>query len=729
MKDRDFYWAASPADELPQALTERARAFWDRLDSSGRLDLWRRIDRTYYGLDGSGGWGDSAAVRFGGDAGETVMVRVNEFRSIIRGITSIVTAERPAFSARANNGDAASLDAAPLCEGLVTSYYETGGLEDVTQEAAQYAIRFGEGHTHLRWDAYAGRVYTTAQRPIYDDSGQPMTETVEVVDETTDPLTGLVTVVRRTEERPMMEDWPEREGDLRPAALPPYRCIRDLDASELVWCLVPHEENVWTLAARYPEKRAELVALRGSAIWPRRVWETSPDTARARDDDEDMVTTWCFYHLPCDALPHGRYAIVAGDLVLYDGPMTMRMLPVVPLIPERQTGTAQGDTPVTDLLCLQEIYDAAWSTIVTQVDAHGISNVAVPEGQDIQVEILGRGSQLLKYEPNPAAKDNGLPTPIRLLDISPELWRVIEQVPLRMQVLSGINSVTRGAPDTQIKSGNFAALVSAQAQSYNGPLSRGIIRHHERVGSALLEMLRTHATTQRIAEVGGRDRQLAVREFRADELTIERVSVDVANPLTQQMAGRLELAQLMLSQPGLVQTPEQLFQLLATGRLEPLYRGQQSQLTLIKRENELLADGKRPPVFIFDRHDEHMTEHAAVIADPLVRTSRPDVIEALTQHMLEHLTQLGQLAGTPAIALALNIKIPPQMATQVSAPMPGQVPQGAPPTGGPPPGGPMGEHPEPGRAKPPGAAPGADLPFMPTNPATGRREVPAGATP
>lgn len=722
MEKRDYYWAAAPTDELSEVLSERARIFWDRLDTDGRLELWRRIDRTYYGLDGNGGWGDSAAVRFGGDTGELVMVRVNEFRSIIRGISAIVTAERPAFVAKASTGDAASLDAAPLCEGVVTSYYEHGGLEEVTHEAGQIAIRFGEGYTHLRWDPYAGRVHTMSERPVYDDSGEPMTEQVETTVEGVDEF-GMPTSEVRVEQRPVTEQWPEREGDVAPEALPPYRVVRDVDADKMRWCIVPNEQNVFDLAARFPEKRVDILATRGSPIWPRRVWESNPDSG-ATSDDEDMVTVWHFYHLPTDAIQQGRYAVVVGDVVLYDGPMPMTRLPVVRLMPERQTGTSQGDTPIVDLLCLQEIIDAAWSSIVTQVDANGISNIAVPEGQDVNEETLGRGTRLFKYTPNPAAKDNGLPTPLKLLDTPEELWKVLDISPSRMQVLSGINSVTRGSPDAQIKSGNFAALISAQAQSYNGPLARGIQRHHEEVATTLLEVLRTHATTTRIAEVGGSDRQTATREFVAADLTVQRVSIDTANPLTQQMAGRLEIAQMLMSQPGLIQTPEQLVQLLGTGRLEPLYRGQQAQLTLIKRENEMLADGQTPPVFIFDRHDVHMTEHAAVIADPLIRSSRPDVVSALTSHMMEHLSQLGQLTSMPAVALAMGIQIPPQMALPQ---MPGMPAPGAPPA----PGGPKGApptRPEPGRAKPPGAPPGADMPFMPTNPATGARETPAGVT-
>lgn len=718
-KRRDYYWAAAPLSELPDIVAEKARAFWSRLDSDGRLDLWRRLERSYYGLDGTGGWANSAAVTFSGDSGENVMLRVNEFRSIVRGIAALVTAERPAFVAQALSGDAASLDAAPLCEGIVTSYYEQRGLEDVTQETARYAILLGEGYTHLRWDPFAGRTYARGTRPVYE-GGEPVVDVEER--RSVDPMTGEERVERI--DVPRMEPWPEREGDIVPCALGPLQVVRDLDASgDMQWAIVAHREDVWTLAARYPELRERILALRGSPLWPRRLWASIVEEQPADELSGEVVTVWYLYHLPSDTMPDGRYALVCGDVVLYDGPLPMRCLPIVPLIPERQNDTAQGDTPVADLLCLQEVYDMAWSALLTPIDALGVQNVAVPEGQDIGVEQLSRGLQLLRYVPNPAAKDGGAPTPLQLLQTPEELWKLLEIIPQTMQRLSGINSVTRGAPDPQIKSGNFAALVSAQAQAYNGPLSRGIMRHHERVGTAILETLRTYATTKRVAEIGGHDRTTATREFVASDLSIERVGLDVANPLTRQMAGRLEVAQMLLSQPGMIQSPEQFLQLLATGRIEPMYRAQQSQLTLIRRENEMLADGKVPPVAIIDRHDLHMAEHAAVINDPDLRARRPDVMQAVLEHLMQHVSQAGVIHTLPALALATGQRIPPAMAAPM--PMPGAPPgppQAGPPA--PPPQGPPGV--EPGRATVPGAPPGNDLPFLPTNPATGRRETPAG---
>lgn len=715
-RDDKRYWATASIEELPDVVRDRSLAFWNRLDEDGRLDLWRRLERTYYGWDADGGWKQSAAVTFGGESGENVMVRINEFRSIVRAIVALVTAERPAFVAQALQNDGASLDAAPLCEGIVTAYYETRGVEDVAAETARVTCLLGEAFTHLRWDAFAGAVVGEQERHVYEH-GQPVTDTEDRERVEVDPVTGEERVEIERVEVPRMERFPVREGDIVAEALTPLQVVRDLDdPGPMRWAMVTHLANVWDLAARYPELRERILEQRGGLMWPRRLWSYGPDERPPDDLAGDLVTVWSVYHLACDAVLKGRHALVCGDVVLYDGPLALRTLPIVPLIPEREHDTSSGDTPVADLLCLQELLDFVWSALMTPIDAMAVQNVAVPEGQDVNAEVLSRGLQLLKYAPMPGMPNGGKPEALQLLRTPDELWRLVELIPQRMQALSGINSVTRGAPDSNIKAGNYAALISAQAQQYHGPLSRGVLRHHEQVGTMILELLRTYATSTRIAEIAGHGHRTARAEFKASDLAIDRVSLDMTNPLTRQIAGRMEIAQLLLSQPGMIQTPEQFLQFLSSGRLDPMYESQVSELTLIKRENEMLADGQNPPVALVDRHDLHIAEHKAVVADPDLRMRRPDVMQAVLEHLMEHVAQAGVIHQTPALALATGQRIPPQMVAPMPMPAPGGPPEA--PQGGAPPMGPP-------RADVPGAAPAAPLPTMPTNPATGQR---AGVT-
>src|SRR5690606_1700625 len=107
---------------------------------------------------------------------------------------------------------------------------------------------------------------------------------------------------------------------------------------------------------------------------------------------------------------------------------------------------------------------------------------------------------------------------------------------------------------------------------------------------------------------------------------VSRVVVDVGNPLSRTIAGRVEMADHM-AQLKLIQNPQQYTMVMETGRLDTMYEGDISDLLNIKRENELLLEGETVFANILDRHRMHISEHRAVINDPDLR-SQPELYQA-----------------------------------------------------------------------------------------------------
>ncbi len=180
--------------------------------------------------------------------------------------------------------------------------------------------------------------------------------------------------------------------------------------------------------------------------------------------------------------------------------------------------------------------------------------------------------------------------------------------------------------------------------------------------------------------------------------------MEIGNPIQQTAAGRMELAQLF-NAAGFIKTPEQLLAVVETGRTDPLTQNLSNQLLLIAEENELIARGETPPVSLYDDARLHLLEHPSVIASMEARQT-PGVIDALQAHCAEHIRVLQET--DPAILQAI-----------------GQAPLAppAPPQGGPP---------APDGAMPQAPAPGdlpANLPSMPTNPATGQPAPEPGVVP
>lgn len=724
----DSYWAAVPTDQLADVIRAKCDQYLARLNEGGRVALMRKAERTYYGHDGEGGWNNSVAVTYGGEDGEITMLRVNHFRSIVQGLLAMTSKSRPAFDVMSLNNDAKSLSIAKLLNGILDGYYRLHGLEQVHVESNRAATIVGEGYTVLRWATWLGPKAAKKTRPVYDDGGQPVVdvEEVPVIDESTGAETGEV----QTQETPRTEQVTMYGGDIEVASFHPIEIVRDLDAQnerDLKWALVPYRENVWDLAGRYPEKRAELLSMRGSAeLWPRSAWDGDGTTWQRPEPNSDVVTTWYLYHPVTDALPNGRHSIVTGRLVLHDGVMELPEVPVYACMPEREMATASGHSPQFDLLALQEVVDSIWSTMTTNQDAFGLQNILVPEDADMKEEMLARGLRVLKFKTGPDGK-GGKPEVMQMLAIPKDSYQLLELAKQTMEVLSGVNSVVRGDPPAEVKSGAALALVQSLAVAFNSQMQRAFTLHHERVATGVVKMLQRYADTPRVASVIGRTRKGALQRWSAESLRgIERVTVQIGNPVTDTTAGKQALADSYLAK-GVITSPQEYEEVAQTGRLQPALESDDAAITNIREENELLAEGKPVQIALTDDHALHVREHRAVLDSQVVRTTQPEVVQLVNAHIAEHMQQWETMPPQLAVLTKQSVMPPPP-----PPPMP-MGPPGAPPGGAPhePPPKPSGP-PDDSRAKttvterarPLGGAPAPDLPLMPTNPLTGERATP-----
>ena len=200
----------------------------------------------------------------------------------------------------------------------------------------------------------------------------------------------------------------------------------------------------------------------------------------------------------------------------------------------------------------------------------------------------------------------------------------------------------------------------------------------EDVGTGMIQILQSYATEKRIALITGKANTTYLKEFKGTDLSnINRVRITVGNALAKTIAGRTEIATNLL-QMGMVKTPEQFMTVLNTGRIDPLFEGDQKQLILIQKENEWLMEGQIPAILETDWHMTHINEHQAVLADPAIRMNQ-ELVDIVMTHIKGHYAYLTGGAGNdPGFLAALGQQpiAPPQM-----APMNGMTPPPGPQPG------------------------------------------------
>jgi hypothetical protein len=339
--------------------------------------------------------------------------------------------------------------------------------------------------------------------------------------------------------------------------------------------------------------------------------------------------------------------------------MPYRVLPVFRITPREIMGTPYGYTPMFDIFPIQEGINSLYSTIMTNQNAFGVQNLFVPRGADIAVNTLDGAMNIIE--------GNARPEALQLTSTPPEVFNFLNMLIQSAETISGVNSVTRGNPEASLKSGTALALVQSMSLQYISGLQQSYVKLIEDVGTAIIQILKDFATTPKVIALVGKNNRPLLKEFTGEQISaINRVVVDVGNPLSRTTAGRVQMAEQML-QMNLIKSPEQYFQVINTGKIETMFEGEMNELLLIKSENEQMLEAKKVLVSPLDKHRLHINEHKAVLSDPDLRRD-PDLVRLVLDHIEDHLNALRET--DPALLQLVGEQPLPPLGQQQG--MPGQ---------------------------------------------------------
>jgi hypothetical protein len=553
----------------------------------------------------------------------------------------MITSNRPIMDARAINTDYKSLAQTYLANGILDYYMREKHLEIALKKAVEMAIVMGSGFIKLEWNATAG-------------------ETYDVDDET-----GEFTY----------------EGELEFTNLSPFDVVVDgtKESWNNEWIMTRSFVNRYNLMAKYPEIADKIRAV------PSKNDSTVYRLAIFSNDDTDDIPVYEFFHKRTEAMPNGRYMLfVDGDIVLLDANLPYRVLPIFRIAAGEILGTPYGYSPAFDCLPIQEMLNSTYSAIATNQNAFAVQNLWVPRGADIQVNTLDGAMNIIEGNMKPEA--------LQLTATPGEVFKFLDVLIQAMETISGVNSVARGNPEASLKSGSALALVQSMALQFISGLQQSYVHLVEQVGTSVIQILKDFATTPKVVALVGRNNRPLLKEFTGEAInSINRVVVDLGNPLSRTIAGRVQMAE-QLAQMKLLKTPQQYFQVMNTGRLDVTFEGEEKELLNIKQENEALLNGDDVKAIALDDHRMHITEHKAVFADPEVRKDEQLMARALA-HIQEHIQLLKNT--DPDLLDALGQKpLPPPPPPPGMMPPPGPpgmhpgMPPGPPPPPPPGPGGP-----------------------------------------
>lgn len=662
------YFATLPPDQLLSELEKRILGFNKYIEATGLAARWSRSERLFFGKhQGESGVG-SYTINDAGVDGEMSTVPVNKYRNLIKHNLSYTVTQKPAWDPRAKNSDTKSEQQARLAGNILDSYMTEKRMGRYMNDTAERSLVASKGFLYMTWNPALGKAFSAA--PAMGKDGQPI--------KTQDGQVKMKTIY---------------EGDIEAGSKGPFDVMYDpqlRDWNKARWAIVRDYDNKWDLAARHPDQAEEIVKL--SCIDDYTInGGYSQRVSFTEGGEDDIIPVYHFYHLKTDGVPSGRYTkFLNGKTSLYDGPIQYRRLPLFRMTPGDEFDTAEGYTDAFDQMVLQEALNVFYSVAFSNLQAFAGQKLWMPEGCEISPSQLDDGMVILK-----GGAPGTEPKILNLTGIPPELIQIIELFSKTMVEGMGLNSVVTGDPEHGLKSGTALGRMQAMAIQYASNFQRSWAELQEDAGTFVVELLKDFAATKRMIALAGVANKGAMTSFTKDDLDlIERVAVDLGNPLSRTAAGRIELADKLFDKGEI--NGREYIQVLQTGSLDNVLEDKETDPDLVQKENELLRDGKPVQAIVGDAHIYHMDKHRAVINDPQLRTFAAQgdqmagaIIQATTQHIMEH----NQLYHTQDPIFSIICKEPP---APPPMPMPGMM-------GPPPPNGPM--PPPPQHQGPPGPPP------------------------
>jgi len=617
--------------ELGDALWHRVTDYYENLAITKRITTWRNVFQTKYS-----GYYSKGSVLRKGPTGAKRKIYVNHFKNLLQHLVVMTISQRPSWDPRAVNSDHKTYSQVILAKGLLDYYMRQKELEKYLAKQVELSTDYGEGYLLMEWDEDAGDIYgeqgednleQEIEKVIEDESPSLMSKKIGLED----GPEGLKNI-EKDEETPASKQKVVKTGDVVFSVYSPIDVIRDCSEKKLTdcnWYIIRRYVNKFDYAEKYPDFRDDIVT-----------WYEEKDVKnviaieeRLKKDSTDIIPIYTFYHKKTASVPKGKMVeFINADIVTFNGDLPYDEIPVYELVPEYMESEPFGYSVSFDLLAIQDVINMLHSTIVTNQNAFGVQNIAAPKGSGIEVTEISDGLNLIEYH------EQKKPEPLPLLATPAEIFNYLKDIEKGMETISGVNSTARGNPESSLKSGAALALVQSMAIQFSSNLQNGYVRLLEKVGTGLVKLLQEYATVPRVATIAGKTNRTYMREFKSEDLSeIDRVIVDAGNPLSKTTAGKVDMAKELL-ESGMIKTPEQYLQVLNTGQIEPMTEGVQSELMLIKSENEKLMDGKETPVTAVDNHITHITEHKCVLASPEARVS--EVVGVVLNHIQQHIVAL-----------------------------------------------------------------------------------------
>ncbi len=366
------------------------------------------------------------------------------------------------------------------------------------------------------------------------------------------------------------------------------------------------------------------------------------------------------YVKPNAEYPNGRFIIIAGQTLIYDGELPYlngvdgkREFPFVRQICNEEVGNFWGVSMINRLIPIQRAYNAVKNRKHEYINRLTLGVLAVEDGSvdidNLEEEGLAPGKILVYRQGATAPKFMGgetLPT-----DFEKEEERLLQE----FYTLSGTSEIGSMDSVSASLSGVALELLIDENETRLKFTTDSIKNAIKTVAKQILRLYKQYAILPRLLKIVGDDGKLDVIYFKGSDLSSDDVQFDTENESNETLSQRRNMIFQLLDKNLLCDEEGKISNSMKAKIMDNIGFGSWDNsvdltdlhIKNADQENKDMFDGKQLHVKEIDDDNLHLTQHIAYMLKVIYPCDEPNkkVEEAILKHIAEHKEKLKKASA------------------------------------------------------------------------------------
>lgn len=384
------------------------------------------------------------------------------------------------------------------------------------------------------------------------------------------------------------------------------------------------------------------------------------NAGKGPQEAKDMVLVTEYFERPCPDYPKGRYAVVAGNVLVknvdelpYGFADMENPYPCVEFIDQPSPNQFWSTTLIEQLIPLQREYNMARSKLAEHIKNNTHPKLIVWKQNRMKpgawTSESGEVVELLAVP--------GVPQPIVVTapPISNDLWQSLQLVQKEFDDISMVHPAAEGARAGS-SSGFQTNLLQEATDAVHTPDLIAVHTTIEEAAYKIRRIMKQGYTVPRIVQSVGKNNEPDIEEFVSSQIDeFADVVIEGSNALPDNKAIRIQMIKEMyevgfFGPPGDPEANRKALSLMEMGGPEDVIDDSKIDENQASIENNQFMNGVLvPPPEFYQNHEVHYKVHTALLKSPETAALDPMQKQTMVEHVIGHLDMFNPQAAMTAV--------------------------------------------------------------------------------